>query len=742
MVFAGVGSARADEVLQARQILSYFGSSCPSQGEWTSRAISQAESLIDTLRSLRDDADCKTLAGSIGQLQILNQRIQTVARRPKDSNLYVMKRKQENLLLQLSAATSDAEREMITTALKQLQSDIAIAEATSEVQASNQKTEDFGSALQNLVTGTGLLMNQAVANQSCLMKRPSILSGIAALSGSVYAALASSGTSLAVAAGVELLSTILESIRRSAITKQMEKFNESILFSAYSCVLESLSGQWCAAQDSLNIISLRARPISPSDPLVQGMRMLDFEMPNVLKWLEFVRAGAEPATSADALRIKGVNQTEEVLKSARVIAIGALNEEKTNYANAIDDDSRWAVVKNLVASLVSQFSNSGRSLFEVYNSDYAPYYLLGFSEDQLPKYTDGRIIAFEMYNAKVDQQWPATVEFPPQLDKIKPRISNWIALAERRAAIERVSITQPDPLVIFYDAITSPTSGSIKGVSPLESVKKLYNYLSTSRPEKLSSDVQKQLYVELTSALGLIVEKISDAEESVRASTEAGDLRLRLLKVLDEISAATKLENRGIFEARLNRAVAISLQNLLVSGQSGLSPSEAAQYLAADDIIKDLLQLSAQNNISYIKFDLENSQRLTQSTLQVFYEIFHKNLDQVLKKYKEAANRERKSNSPSRLYRNALAQFCLLLLSIPEAKGLDQKACYDELLEPLWPTAPASAPISADTFKLELQDRACLMRNYFRAQKIYQDYSDSLAGMKAADRVRASGVSP
>ena len=56
----------ADSV--GKDLLNYFSSTCPSQGDWTKLVNADAEALISILDSIKNDPDCVSAAGSISQL--------------------------------------------------------------------------------------------------------------------------------------------------------------------------------------------------------------------------------------------------------------------------------------------------------------------------------------------------------------------------------------------------------------------------------------------------------------------------------------------------------------------------------------------------------------------------------------------------------------------------------------------------------------------------------------------------
>src|SRR4051812_23309025 len=95
-------ASRADSVLQASQLISYFGAGCASQGEWTRTAIAQATALADVLKSLEKDPDCTTFAGAIGQLGTLSQAVSRLQSDPNSAQILQLKSEEQEVLLQIA----------------------------------------------------------------------------------------------------------------------------------------------------------------------------------------------------------------------------------------------------------------------------------------------------------------------------------------------------------------------------------------------------------------------------------------------------------------------------------------------------------------------------------------------------------------------------------------------------------------------------------------------------------------
>lgn len=217
--------AKASESLTTSQLLSYFQASCPSQGEWTKTAISHAQSLIRMLDDIKNDPDCVTLAGTGSQLRLIEQRVSALEKNPSEKLLQGLQRQEQELVMHISSASDPAEAAFLRSQL------LGIHLERSQVSSNysyERSLSGRGGDLGQLVHSVGMLMNQAVANQACMIKNPALLTSFATVAGAVAAAVATSGVSLAAAAGVHLLGNIVEFARGWKISKQIRGVNLGI----------------------------------------------------------------------------------------------------------------------------------------------------------------------------------------------------------------------------------------------------------------------------------------------------------------------------------------------------------------------------------------------------------------------------------------------------------------------------------------------------------------------------------
>jgi hypothetical protein len=106
----------------------------------------------------------------------------------------------------------------------------------------------------------------------------------------------------------------------------------------------------------------------------------------------------------------------------------------------------------------------------------------------------------------------------------------------------------------------------------------------------------------------------------------------------------------------------------------------------------------------------------------MFAEIFGKNINRIMARmYRDASNT---SGSEAKAHKDALTQMCFKILAIPQLgieSYINTSYCMGLKLSGRY-GAPDSETITAETFSKDLNDRACIMRDFYRHSKIYEDW--------------------
>ncbi len=760
---SGRGTARADDAIEspyfgytaseivsdessdekskvpAADLLAYFSATCPSQGEWTRAALGQAQSLMTAFRSIQDDPDCKTVSGAVGELQILNNRIvdlQNIA--TTQSQVNSLKKQEQDLMLQLSNTTDPALQLAIATQLSTVQATLVGAMGAAEADQQYARPQQ-AELLTQVVQSTNTVLSQAINNQSCLMKKPNILPALASLGSSVASAVSTVNPilSMGIAAFTELLGQTIEYFRKRPIARSIRRISDSMAVTAYSCVLESLSNQWCMADDAERVVRMKAdartHPIGDGR-LVSAVRLLDREIPAFLGWLDTLRAGNKPANESDAARQQEVFDRDARVRSAPPLAAGTLQQARQIFDSATDDEGRWRVMKKAVNDIYGKFtvvSPFGRNpLSDILQEPFARYFLLGLAETEVPRNSNG-VIGFDQFDPFT--QWPLQGRvFTPNLDIVETQADAWANLARQRVSREMAMILQPDALRTLSEAF-DPSSNAYK-VSARDALHTLRVFLVDRGSQTFANAPFRRIYfdtIEKLQAIEAQIDSISPAalaasQNGIFSGTVSTDLTPEQQTLATIYSIANLQYGSGFIRGRMEMAMRLALMQLFAS----LSPADqnvAAQILASDRFLDVLQRVSGTDNLAVILSDIQKSKPVTQETLQAFANLFDANIERVLKHQRKQEHDV--GGESGRSYRRVRAELCLQLLAVPKwPRQVSQDLCDGMQLDPVIAGGPSSVKIDESIFRKPHNERACSYRDYMRLSKIYQDWHSTPAG--------------
>ena len=719
--------SRADEATEATQLISNFSAGCGTQGEWTHAALGYTQSLIMTLNQLANDPDCRTINGALSHLQSINTQLANLTQDADQRQLASLKKQEELLLLEISRTTDTSRQSSLMSSLQSVEVQLAQYQGQSVEDHSFQDTQRQGRSLQTLVTGTNLLLQQSLQNQVCLEKNPSLLSGLASLAGSVEAVATTGGSSLVVSAGADLLNGVIESERVRRLERRINRMASSITASAYSCVLETLSNQWCTSKDALQIVRLEgnslASPISVS-PLGDAIQLLNRDLALFLNWLNSVRSGTDPANAATASRQSSALDRDRLVRSGRSNALGVIAENRALFDLAGDDPGRWQIVKQTISTIAAQFLQSNCSnsscpytpMGDVLGGSEAgtigQWYLIGVSDDQIPRDQNGKRKSLDSYSWN---QIPTVVgdpSFKPNLAVVKGNMFKWINLARDRVNAELAIVLNLDPLQLVMNA----TSPNLRGDSPYKSLQKILVFLRNQDSGSAAVGSFSNLYANTIDRLSQVGKQIE-----LIANARTDDPNHDPAAALTEIYSSAKLDNGvGFLGDRLRWALQLSINRMVTTSRSGLSDSQAALLLATHDIVSELQSYNGNTELQPISRDIENSQVIIERTVSNFVDEFGGGISQSLKDYDRQARDL--NEGPDGTSRKAAAELCLKLLAAPTwPRKVSRDLCKDRNLPSMFDGGPASVTVNADSMALPYGKRVCSFRDYNRSNYLYQN---------------------
>lgn len=724
--------AHADAALEANQLLQFFAAGCPTQGQWTQAAQNYANNLVVTLKTLATDPDCRTLNGALSSAQGLSTLLNTLVQDENQRQLISLRQQQQELLLMISNATNTAEVGLLVPQLQSTNVRIAEYEGYAAADKPYTNLQQQGKTLQTLVTGTQAVLQQATQNVTCLQRNPGILPALAGLSGAVSSVALTGGASLLVGAGAEIMNSVVSTVRDMRIARKINKMASSLTQTAYQCVLESLSNQWCASQDALEIITLKGRSITRNDqvtPIERGIRLLDRDSMIFLNWLQTIQAGTEPTNQAVASRQALVLDRNRLVQAARVNGLGMIAEAEKIFNTRGDDEARWNIelqtIKTLVESFTTMVCTSNpcptSPLSDAFGSaaaEVAPWFLIGVADSQIPREMGSRRSLYNYSYSELVAFLNRQPPFKPDLKDLQERMLLWVSLARERVNAEMNITLNLDPLRLVNDAATQ----KLDGTSPYRSLLNIIRFLREQRPTMGASTGSFQFLYNDTIAR---LEAVQGVIESIVSSTSplvGGDISTAISTIYNQ---AVLDNGTGFISGRLMWALRLALNDMVIRpGHGGTTASQAAVLLATNDIVQQLESYTPGaylngSNLNKIARDIKKSQSIIENTINVFTDEFGPGIERSMLRLSALATAKGEAAGGSN--NQEISEFCLELLASPVwPKGVNPQICMGRTLDSIFGTGVTTQAFSRELMNSPYAARVCTYRDYHRRNQLFQ----------------------
>ena len=231
-------------------LLNYFSSSCQTQGQYVQAARSQTQALMNALNDIQQDSNCRTIAGTISrEVPLLQETLLSLDTLSRDKVLLEeLKAEQEQILIQIASTQDPGTIIFLEDSLSRIQVDIARQTATQKAYL-NSSQENKRQLLTQAVVSANVLLTQALSNRECMDKQSSLLSGVVSVAGSVSAGatLFDPALSLGLSATTQIFGLVMDAFRNKKFGRAMKNVAKPNMGSAFQCVLESMSNQYCDA---------------------------------------------------------------------------------------------------------------------------------------------------------------------------------------------------------------------------------------------------------------------------------------------------------------------------------------------------------------------------------------------------------------------------------------------------------------------------------------------------------------
>lgn len=707
-------NAYADKANQATQLLNYFKSSCSVVNDWTNQALTQTQSMIETLNAIKNDQDCSSAAGSINNLQTIQMQLQQLQYSETQKEILALENQEQVLMNALQATSDPATIDSISNELRAVQTQLAGLNGYQSYDDSFQGMNQTQVVMQAMIANTEQVFKSLTSSQACWNNYPGVLSSVGGLAGSIVGAVSSSGYSIIINAAIELFSQVVTYARKWSIQRKINQAASPLASTAFHCALENMSKVWCSAEDAKHAIKLTQNVLTQDsdDALWVGVKIIDRELPLLLKWLKKVRAGTQPMTQADAERQNRAIFRETSVRTIPRTVQGIISQNTDNFATAGDASAKWSIQRQMIKDIVIAAANHNTGIFaELIPQSYAYYYLLGLSKEEAP-FSD----SLGDYNP-IDSFDPFTYftntlgrPFNPNIQIIEDQFDEWVRLATIKVQNELNQVLQVSPLEVLDDAIYN---GGRPYPTPRDAIKTIIKFLHENAPQSFTFNHHRLIYLDTIDILNTIGTTIDQVfTEEIKPSD-----------ALATISEVSKL-NFGtvLIESRVLRSARYTLNDIVISRRSQ-GDNLASQLLAADDIVEQLRRYhpSGSSSLTSILEGINQAQTISQANLNTFVKQFGTKIKRILKYYDELAQRSGEGdNGPNK---RSKASLCLKLLSLDKwPKKIPFELCQGSQLTHTNESGPKSIELTLQALNKPFKEKVCRYRDYLRAAEIFEKY--------------------
>lgn len=708
-------SLYATEEFPGQNLLNYFSSSCKTQGEWTRAAIADSIALVETLRSISKDEACKSVGGSIAQLGLLNQQLTSLENTNEtQKKISELTAKEQELLVQISLNPDPDSLALMNAELRAIQLERA-GLIGRENAHQDLATPDKAQAMMSIVKTAETTFAQLANNQQCLEKHPNALNIATSLMSSIgaTAAVVNPALGLGLMAGSQIMGTAIEGVRGHLNERNIRRLAENTLTTeAFKCALESMTEKFCQMRDAEAFLNFKDRYHQTNDidpELGSAIRLNSRELPVLIDWLNKIKSGVTPTTTADAQRQNAVFARETFVRQKEASGLGLIEETRFIFENATNEEDKKAVIRSLIGSLLPWAGEMHikNPFFEIIRDGYSPFYLLGVPDDgniRQPAEAGGGYHTLD--------SWPGMATYKPDLDLIKAQYLNWVDRARTKVNQELTQVLQPDALQTLtsgYDQF-----GNRWKISPMDSLKRLITFVERHPPTDRNPAFRK-LYKSTTLKLKRMYEITEDA--IIRSEREYHDNNNVAVK---EIYEEAQLQyGTVVMEARLDMIIRLSLLELLQNSDEE-DQILVAQLLAAERFTETISKVKGTDNIALIRADIRRGREITMNNLNGFLKTFYKPIGSILHRLQQ--DELNSSGTVARSKRYSRTEMCFLLLGVPEVDTYVRTTyCSGLQMLSTLPGGPQTFVIDQGIFDRDISDRACEYRDFFRKSDIYRD---------------------
>lgn len=718
------GCTPGDSVTGSETMVNHFASSCRSSvGNWTNSALSQTQSLIATLETVKDrqEKDCAGLTQALQATRQIQQRLQLMSQDPTLNAYRLAEERKLEILLALGRTNGSTDPDLIAQLRTELYStELHIVRTRAEASASSKDRER-----NELLNGLGDL-NQYVLSlvsqgnlSACLAATPHMPLGIAtsllAIGGNFSTPLVGTG----MAAIGNLMSTTVNYARQMPLEQAQLDLESPRMQTALTCSLEAISDLYCDAESSFEFMQFALNSYGKRgeiDGVWRGMDLLGRRVPVLNRWLLKVASGVDPSDRHSAARLNAVWTRQAKLREISNFVVGELNQTKrllTGVSSAAEIDLRTK-------------SGFKRIIDQMYPSSHSP----GSTDDINP--IDGflsKINAICRLSANSNCKRPdGFFDFDDVIDQYG--IDGGFAAFESRvkALLDEVFLLVSKELLdtINQDPeslVAEATQASLGQWSVLKTLREL---------QAFSSSYAAALRLVPTSQMPGRDRAIAVVEDTERAFDEiAGEIETgaSAVDVINKVFSRLKLlDGLQFVNQRVTQMVSWELENRVRQGE--LPGALSADLIGAGLSLVEQLDragINVQRDADAIASDLRNAQYIARENLRLTAETFAPTIAQILTKMRQSAL-EAGETDPSDPANRRLAQMCILLLTTSQKwpAEVDANLCAGTQLVSVY--KDSGLALNFDSLRsrvvgpnpIAFKDRVCVYSNFLRSARLFR----------------------
>ena len=687
----------------AEEIIKSFNGLCPTNGDWTLKSLSESRKIQKILIDLRDNPNCSNTAMSVStHINSLTAALERAkSTRIIEQSLSGRQRQQVDILLLLEDENNQSTRQSLEEVYRNNQLDLALDQGRLQYDKNYARNQYMANVI---VDSTAKIFQQMALNQRCLLQAPQAVFAISSIGSSLASALLMGELSLGLAAISNLLGYVFEFFRKSKLNDHIERLGRGEFISAYQCVLESLSNQWCEARETYSLIKLKTTgqgPDEDNDPFQKGIRILNRDLPVLTSWIKKVSSATLTENSAMAASQIRFLTRNNMLRLWMIESLGKLGDAKTRLPKSLlkeeEREVQFNILKDLINLIIPDYTEYSEEeedgppspLYDVVSFSEIYWLLTGIPIDDIPLTKDHlgnlNLPFFGGFTPKIFREEESLISYYPlDPEKIKANILSLYDKADLQLNRQRNDVLHTDPASLFAQAEDEyyyVELDSVKNISPLTAIDNILAFLQYADG---SGDRLCPPKNELSSSYHNNIEEIHNETKKIlcQIKLQIQDISTNYEERLKIIFNIAHLHDGVTFiNDRIENVVERIIKDILHKRGDEKAPDLQYKLLLADTVTRELKKYG-HSNLTRVRFDIVNALKITENTLQNFAEIFSQGIAAT---FHQVYNDNHNNPFSERL----LAKYCSLLLAIPnwnvkELEGIDLSLCEGRGLESEW----------------------------------------------------------